>query len=67
MAAYNGLDDVQPQAPAIPVLGAALVQLVEPVKDQLQLLLADFDHVAVADAPQDLLFGPFLALPQRLA
>ena len=41
MAAYDGFDDVQPQTPAVPVLGAALVQLVEPVKDQLQLLRRD--------------------------
>ena len=37
MAADNGLDDVQTQAPAIPILGAALIGFVEAVKYQGQL------------------------------
>ena len=41
MAAYDGLDDVQAKTPAVPILGAGLVQLVEPVKDQGQLLGRD--------------------------
>ena len=41
MTAYDGLDDVQSQTPAVPVLGAGFVQLVEPVKDQGKLLRGD--------------------------
>ena len=41
MGADDGLYDIQPQAPAVPVLGAALIQLVEPVKDQRQLFRRD--------------------------
>ena len=38
VAAYDGLDDVQAKTPAIPVLGPGFIQLMEPVKDQRQLL-----------------------------
>ena len=41
MAAYDGFDDVQSQAPAVPVLGPGFVQLVEPVDYQGQLLGRD--------------------------
>ena len=41
MAAYNGLDDIQSQTPAVPVLGAGFIQLVEPVENQRQFLCRD--------------------------
>ena len=41
VGAYDGFDDIQSQTPAVPVLGAGLVQLVEPVEDQGQLFRGD--------------------------
>ena len=38
MAAHQGFDDLQPQAPALTALAAAFVQLVEPLEQQRQLL-----------------------------
>ena len=41
MAGYDGSDDVQTQTPAVPVLGAGFVQLVEPVENQGQFVRRD--------------------------
>ena len=41
MAAYDGLDDIQSQSPAVPVLTSGFIQLVEPVEYQRQLLGGD--------------------------
>ena len=62
VAAYDGLNDVQAQTPAVPVLGAGFVQLVEPVKDQRQLLRRDGVAV-VADGD----VGLGIALPDLQA
>ena len=41
MAAYDGFNNVQAKTPAVPVLRAALVQFVEPVKQQRQFFRRD--------------------------
>ena len=38
MAADDGLDDIKAQTPAVPILGAGFIQLMEAVKQQRQLV-----------------------------
>ena len=54
MTAYNGLDNVKAKTPAIPVLGAAFIQLVEAVEKQRQLLRGN-GLALVGDADVDLI------------
>ena len=50
MVVQNGLDDIQPQPHALPVLAAGVIGLVEAVKDQRQLLRRDgLTHIAHRD------------------
>ena len=63
MAAYDRLHNVQTQSPAVPVLGAGFVQLVEPVEYQRQLVRRD-GLAVVGDGDVSLAAALFDAQPQ---
>ena len=63
MAAHDGFDNVQTQTPAVPVLGAGFVQLVEPVEYQRQLVRGN-GLAVVGDGDVGLAAALFDAQPQ---